>query len=90
MLIEAGVSSTFGNWQTRGASPASRRCDFSIPSRIPASCIAPTSPREPFELAGADANHDLVRHWRSCRSKSGFNINRGRRIDTMELGQQMR
>jgi carboxypeptidase family protein len=89
LLIEAGVSSTFGNWQTRRQPGVADdaisvfeqdtglvyRSDFTYGNHL-------NSP----VLTRITASYVTGSH----AAKFGFNINRGRRIDTMELGQQMR
>ena len=89
LLIETGVSSTFGNWQTRRQPGVAGdaisvfeqdtglvyRSDFTYGNHL----NAPV-------LTRVTASYVTGSH----AAKFGFNINRGRRIDTMELGQQMR
>ena len=89
MLIEAGVSSTFGNWQTRRQPGVPDdaisvfeqdtglvyRSDFTYGNHLNSPVLTRITTSY---VTGAHA------------AKFGFNINRGRRIDTMELGQQMR
>ena len=89
MLIEAGVSSTFGNWQTRRQPGVADdaisvfeqdtglvyRSDFTYGNHLNSPVLTRITTSY---VTGAHA------------AKFGFNVNRGRRIDTMELGQQMR
>jgi hypothetical protein len=89
ILLEGGVSSSFGNWQTRrqpgvaddtiSATEQSTglvyRSDFTYGNHLNAPVLTRAA------MSYVTGTHAV---------KFGFNFNRGRRIDTMELGQQLR
>lgn len=88
LLIEAGISSSFGNWQTRrqpgvatdtiSATEQSTQIVFRADSDYGNHLNAPVITR-------AAATYVTGSH----AAKFGMNFNRGRRIDTREMGGQM-